>query len=146
MHQTVTNPELMTAAPIASPHVTGDRPDVLRWKGFFWIASRPDAAGEWSQMGGIVRHGPAGIWWTMAPREHWSQDPEHRARIEDEFDGEYSDRRQEIVFIGQYHEPEQTREILDRCLLSDEEMVAGPETWKAFDDPFPQWFAEADEG
>ncbi len=41
-----------------------------------------------------------------------------------------------IVFIGQYHEPEQTRYILDRCLLSDEEMVAGPKTWKAYFDDY----------
>jgi len=119
--------------------------DVLRSKGFFWLASRPDAAGEWSQAGGVVRHGPAGIWWAAAPREHWPQDPEYRARIEAEFEGEYGDRRQEIVFIGQNLEPEQTTQMLDQCLLTDEEMGAGPETWKTFDDPFPQWFAEREE-
>lgn len=119
--------------------------NVLRSKGFFWLASRPDAAGEWSQAGGLVRHGPAGIWWAAAPREHWPQDPEHRARIEAEFEGEYGDRRQEIVFIGQHLEPGQTREILDRCLLTDAELAAGPGAWKAFNDPFPQWFAETEE-
>jgi G3E family GTPase len=120
--------------------------NVLRSKGFFWLASRPNAAGEWSQAGGIVRHGPAGIWWAAAPREHWPDDPEYRARIEAEFEGEYGDRRQEIVFIGQHLEPEQTREILDRCLLSDTEMAAGPKAWKAFEDPFPKWFANENEG
>ena len=119
--------------------------NVLRSKGFFWLASRPDAAGEWSQAGGIIRHGPAGVWWAAAPSEHWPQDPQHRASIESEFDGEYGDRRQEIVFIGQHLEPEQTRAILDRCLLTATEMSAGPEVWKTFDDPFPQWFAEQDE-
>ncbi|EGV31639.1 cobalamin synthesis protein P47K [Thiorhodococcus drewsii AZ1] len=119
--------------------------NVLRSKGFFWLASRPDAAGEWSQAGGIVRHGPAGIWWAAAPREHWPTDPEYLARIEAEFDGEYGDRRQEIVFIGQNLQPERTREILDGCLLSEEEMAAGPRAWKALDDPFPRWFAEKSE-
>ncbi len=120
--------------------------DVLRSKGFFWLASRPNAAGEWSQAGGIVRHGPAGMWWAAVPRKHWPEDPRHRARIEEEFDGAYGDRRQEIVFIGQHLEPEKTREILDRCLLTDAEMAAGPDAWKVFDDPFPKWFAEQDEG
>lgn len=115
--------------------------NVIRSKGFFWLASRPDAAGEWSQAGGIVRHGPAGIWWDAAPREYWPQDPEERARIEAEFEGEYGDRRQEIVFIGQHLEPELTREILDGCLLDDMEMATGPELWKTFDGPFPEWFA-----
>ena len=65
--------------------------NVLRSKGFFWLASRPDAAGEWSQAGGIVRHGPAGIWWDAAPREHWPEDPEAVAHIEEMFEGEYGD-------------------------------------------------------
>jgi G3E family GTPase len=120
--------------------------NVLRSKGFFWLASRPDAAGEWSQAGGVVRHGPAGIWWDAAPREHWPQDLEQRTLIEEVFDGAYGDRRQEIVFIGQHLEPKETREILDRCLLTAAEMDAGPEVWKTFDDPFPKWFAEHDEG
>jgi len=46
------------------------RGNVLRSKGFFWLASRPHAVGEWAQAGGIVRHGPAGLWWADAPREH----------------------------------------------------------------------------
>jgi G3E family GTPase len=115
--------------------------NVLRSKGFFWLASRPDFAGEWSQAGGIVRHGPAGIWWAAAPREHWPQEPEYRARIE----GEYGDRRQEIVFIGQNLDPDQTRATLNRCLLTDAELAVGPEAWKKFDDPFPKWFAGHDE-
>ncbi|MGD2119687.1 MAG: zinc metallochaperone GTPase ZigA [Chromatiales bacterium] len=119
--------------------------NVLRSKGFFWLASRPDAAGEWSQAGGIVRQGPAGIWWAAAPEEHWPQEPEYRARIEAEFQGEYGDRRQEIVFIGQNLDPQRTRDILDECLLNDAEMAVGPAAWKSFDDPFPQWFADAHE-
>jgi hypothetical protein len=96
--------------------------------------------------GEVVRHGPAGIWWAAAPREHWPQDPQYRARIEAEFQGEYGDRRQEIVFIGQHLEPEQTCKILDHCLLTDDELAAGPAAWKTFEDPFPNWFAEQDEG
>ena len=86
--------------------------EIVRSKGFFWLASRPDAAGEWSQAGGIVRHGPAGIWWDAAPHEHWPADPKQRAQIEAEFDGEYGDRRQEIVFIGQHLEPRNRRLVV----------------------------------
>ena len=118
---------------------------VLRSKGFFWLASRPDAAGEWSQAGGIIRHGPAGLWWAAAPREHWPEDPEYRSRIENEFDGEFGDRRQEIVFIGQLLDPDETSRILDHCLLTDTELAQGMEVWKTYEDPFPTWFAEAEE-
>ena len=120
--------------------------NVLRSKGFFWLASRANAAGEWSQAGGIVRHGPAGLWWADAPREHWPDEPEQRALIESVFVGEYGDRRQEIVFIGQHLEPAHTRETLDRCLLDDAEMAMGMAAWKRFEDPFPQWFADDEEG
>lgn len=119
--------------------------NVLRSKGFFWLASRPDAVGEWSQAGGIVRHGPAGIWWADTPREHWPEGSDERALIEADFDGEYGDRRQEIVFIGQNLEPTKTCQALDSCLLSDEEMAIDKEGWKRFDDPFPKWFADDNE-
>ena len=121
------------------------RGNVLRSKGFFWLASRPHAAGEWAQAGGIVRHGPAGVWWADAPREDWPSDPGQRARIESEFEGEFGDRRQEIVFIGQNLEADHTRETLDNCLLTDAEMALGMEQWKEFDDPFPQWFANEED-
>ena len=119
--------------------------NVLRSKGFFWLATRPEAAGEWSQAGGIVRHGPAGLWWADVPRKHWPEDPEQCAHIEAEFVGDFGDRRQEIVFIGQNLEPEMTCKTLDSCLLSDAEMAMGKEAWKRFDDPFPRWFASDDE-
>ena len=92
-----------------------------------------------------MRHGPAGIWWADAPREHWPEDPEERALIEAEFVGEYGDRRQEIVFIGQNLEQTKTCQTLDSCLLSDEELALGKDAWKRFDDPFPKWFASDDE-
>ena len=32
---------------------------------------------------------------------------------------------------------------LDRCLLTDEEMVRGPEAWRKLTDPFPEWLTQA---
>lgn len=31
------------------------------------------------------------------------------------------------------------RSMLDACLLTDEEMVLGPEGWAEFEDPLPPW-------
>ena len=36
---------------------------VVRAKGFFWLATRPDYVGELSQAGPVVRTSPRGLWW-----------------------------------------------------------------------------------
>ncbi|MEM8266778.1 GTP-binding protein, partial [Morganella morganii] len=36
---------------------------LLRSKGFFWLATRPRQAGQWSQAGGIAHYGLAGTFW-----------------------------------------------------------------------------------
>ena len=45
-------------------------------------------------------------------------------------DWEYMDRRQEIVFIGHRMKSQVIQDLLDQCLLTEEEMALGPEMWK----------------
>lgn len=118
---------------------------VVRSKGYFWLGSRPELVGLWSQAGGACRHGPAGYWWDTVPREHWPSNPEHRALIEEKLQGEWGDRRQELVFIGMEMDETDLRAKLDLCLLTDDEMMLGPEGWIQFDDPFPSWTATEEE-
>ena len=42
---------------------------------------------------------------------------------------EYKDRRQEIVIIGHRMKRDNIQGLLDKCLLTDEEMALGPEMW-----------------
>ncbi|MBZ4261260.1 GTP-binding protein, partial [Mycobacterium tuberculosis] len=44
---------------------------VVRSKGYFWLASRPEFAGSWSQAGGIARQGRGGMWWASVPKGRW---------------------------------------------------------------------------
>jgi G3E family GTPase len=118
---------------------------VLRSKGFFWLASRPELAGSWSQAGGACRHGPAGYWWDAVPQSHWPEDPEHRARILEKSQGEWGDRRQELVFIGMDMDEAGIRARLDACLLTDAEMALGRAGWMKFPDPFPAWERQLDD-
>ena len=119
--------------------------NLVRSKGYFWLASRFDQAGSWSQAGGIMNHGFAGLFWSALPMEHWPEEVEHREAIESKCEPPYGDRRQEIVFIGQALDEKQARRALDACLLNEKELVAGPDSWKQFPDPFPQWIRELEE-
>ena len=51
-------------------------------------------------------------------------------RKEDGSEWEHGDRRQEIVFIGHGMKRDNIQELFDKCLLTDEEMLLGPEKWK----------------
>jgi len=101
--------------------------------------------GTWTQAGGIMHHGLAGLFWSAVPEEHWPEHPEHRAAIESKFEAPYGDRRQEIVFIGQGIDEAQARSALDACLLDDKELAAGADAWAVLPDPFPQWIREVEE-
>lgn len=114
-------------------------PGVVRSKGFFWLASRPAQAGSWSQAGGVCRHGLAGKWWAAVPRERWPQDEESVRLIEEQWDQDVGDARQELVLIGIGMDRPALRARLDACLLSDAEMAQGPAGWVRMADPFPVW-------
>jgi G3E family GTPase len=110
---------------------------VVRAKGFFWLASRPLVAAEWSNAGGVVHVGPAGLWWDSVPRSQWPE--EAIAEIESRLDGRWGDRRQELVFIGsELDEPTLSAE-LDACLLGDDELAGGMAAWASLPDPWPIW-------
>ena len=112
---------------------------LLRSKGFCWIATRPDWIGLWSQAGQVAELSPQAVWWDTVPQDEWPDDPESRAGIMCQFEGEYGDRRQELVFIGRKLDKAAIRAALDGSLLTDAEMAGGPESWSVFTDPLPEW-------
>ncbi len=111
--------------------------DILRSKGMFWLASRMDYIGSWSQAGGLAEYGCAGQWWAAVPRDQWPDDVESIAAIEASFTGRFGDRQQQLVFIGTELDSSGLSESLRSCLLTDEEMKGGPASWAQLPDPFP---------
>lgn len=114
--------------------------NVVRSKGYFWLASRPEYAGTWSQAGGVARQGYGGIWWASVPRASWPSDEESLALIQDNWLDGVGDARQELVFIGIDMDEQSLRVQLNDALLTDAEMATGLASWLSFEDPLEPWF------
>jgi G3E family GTPase len=119
--------------------IDSEWPGVIRSKGMFWLATRHDYAGNWSQAGAVCRNEMAGMWWDAVPKSKWPENPEWRQGIKKYFSGEYGDRRQELVLIGIHMDKDKLSAMLDACLLTNEEMRKGKIAWKRLPDPFPVW-------
>ena len=120
-------------------HNTEEFGKLLRSKGYFWLASRPEFVGQWNQAGGVARYGYAGMFWKSVPEENWPTDPEYLASIKKNWVEPFGDMRQELVFIGQNLRKEIMIDALDQCLLSDDELLKGKDYWTMLPDPFPSW-------
>jgi G3E family GTPase len=116
-----------------------DWPGVVRSKGFFWLATRPDFAGSLSQAGGALTHEAAGLWWSAVPGDARPDDPGFDEWLASVSRGATGDRRQELVFIGIGMDEADMRRRLDACLLTEAEFAAGEAAWLALPDPFPRW-------
>ena len=115
--------------------------NLLRSKGFFWLASRPADAGLWSQAGPMLSVEYAGPWSFV---DDAAVDPATLSSEEAEalaWESEYGvgEPRQEIVFIGTELERATIEERLDRCLLTESEMAKGAQRWLKLKDTFPTW-------
>ena len=112
---------------------------LIRSKGYFWLATRPQFAGTWNQAGGIAHHGFAGMFWKAIPEYRWPQDQESLDYIKEKWVEPFGDMRQELVFIGQGLDQEHITQLLDNCLLSDADLLLGKDHWAKLPDPFPDW-------
>ncbi|EPN8543042.1 MULTISPECIES: zinc metallochaperone GTPase ZigA [Vibrio] len=120
-------------------HNAKDYGKLIRSKGYFWLATRPEFVGQWSQAGGIARYGVAGMFWKAIPKEEWPTDQDYLDSINDIWQEPYGDMRQELVFIGQGLEQEKLIARLNECLLTEVEMEQGLDYWLSLEDPFPEW-------
>jgi G3E family GTPase len=98
--------------------------------------------GELSLAGASAATEPAGHFYAAIPEAEWDADPETIAKIRADHDGEWGDRRQELVFIGAGMDRARIERGLSACLLRDGEMRGGPKAWRRLTDPFPEWDAE----
>jgi G3E family GTPase len=117
---------------------------VLRAKGFFWLATKHDIIGVYSQAGNCVNTEPQRYWYAAVDRSQWPEDEASLKALEQLWLEPYGDRMQEIVFIGIEMNRAEIEARLNEALLTDAEMLLGPAGWSEYEDPFGEWEREAE--
>lgn len=129
---------------------------LFRSKGEIFLSTRPNRAGEWSQAGAMLTIRGGRPWFCTIPEEEYltgSEEIDALVKHDIAQGGEWGDRRQEVVFIGEDLDVPGLERVLDECLLNDEEWefwvatMRGGDTLEEkmavlqdrFDDGFPDW-------
>ncbi|GAB2671773.1 zinc metallochaperone GTPase ZigA [Flavihumibacter cheonanensis] len=113
--------------------------NIIRSKGVFWIASRPDEALNWNQAGGSLRVDKAGAWWCSMPygeRIRYAAFVDNQTTIERRWDKQFGDRFNELVIIGQELNKQAVEAQLQSCLCTENE-IAAMKNGQRFKDRFP---------
>ncbi len=118
--------------------LNGDLHGVIRAKGHFWIATRPEWVAEFSLAGALSSVKPLGTWWASVPKDRWPDHESARAYMASHWSEPWGDRRQEIVFIGAGINWPAIKAQLDASLVP-EHLAPGPDALPDMPDPFPIW-------
>ena len=110
---------------------------VIRAKGHFWLATRPDYLGELAKAGHQSSVSRMGRWWAAVPKNRWPDDGSFEQHVLRHWDPVWGDRRQELVFIGIGMDEAAIRRALDACLVRATGFA--PQAWRKLRDPFPSW-------
>mmetsp|Transcript_27416 Transcript_27416/g.63864 ORF Transcript_27416/g.63864 Transcript_27416/m.63864 type:complete len:585 (+) Transcript_27416:61-1815(+) len=102
---------------------------VIRSKGFCWLESQPSTRVYWSHAGKEMLLTYNGLWWAAMSEDQIRIMKQlgagaYQAARREDWNDEWGDRRQELVFIGRKLDEAAIREQLNECLLTDDEMVA----------------------
>ncbi|TDL76385.1 GTP-binding protein [Peribacillus frigoritolerans] len=108
--------------------------DVVRAKGFFWLASRNDTSGLLSQAGTSIMIQGAGEWVAAYPENERIETLREEPELLERWDNTFGDRITELVFIGIGLSRDDVETSLDGCLLTDEETSSD---WSVLADPLP---------
>ncbi|GIH23536.1 cobalamin biosynthesis protein CobW [Acrocarpospora phusangensis] len=109
----------------------------VRSRGRFWLANRPDRLLAWDAVAGVISIEDSGPWLAALPEAAWEMEPPAR-RISAALDWNdiIGDRVQHLAFTGPDLDRDQIHALLDSCLLTEEEAMAGSDVWTGYDDPF----------
>ena len=89
---------------------------VIRCKGLCWFKSEPDTCYVFEQAGKQMSLRNAGNWYATMPKDELEKFLEQNPAARRDWDEQYGDRMQKLVFIGQNMDREQIEKALDACL------------------------------
>ena len=89
---------------------------IIRAKGICWFKDEPDICYVFEQAGKQVSLRNAGQWYATMPNDELQQLMEEQPSLRRDWDEQYGDRMQKLVFIGQHLERDLIANELDFCL------------------------------
>jgi G3E family GTPase len=116
-------------------------PGLFRAKGFFWLATRMEEVGGLNLAGAELQCASAGRWWVARAADVRNSEMPDRTRKE--WREPFGDRRQSFAAMALGADQDALQRQLDSCLLTDDEMAGGADSWRSFTDPFPSWSVHA---
>lgn len=90
--------------------------NIIRSKGVCYFAHNRDMSFLFEQAGKQKTLREAGLWYATAPEEELAEMMRREPGLMRDWDEEYGDRMQKIVFIGQHLDKKQLARDLDECL------------------------------
>ena len=91
--------------------------NIIRCKGLCYFADNQDMSYIFETAGKQKKLSEAGYWFATASKEELQQFVERDPSILKDWDEEYGDRMEKIVFIGQKLDKEKIKQDLDNCLF-----------------------------
>ncbi|MBR6194432.1 MAG: GTP-binding protein [Prevotella sp.] len=90
---------------------------IIRAKGICWFKDEPDICYVFEQAGRQVSLRNAGQWYATMPKKELAELMEQQPSLRRDWDDQYGDRMQKLVFIGQHLDKELIARELDFCLV-----------------------------
>ncbi|MEU0484045.1 GTP-binding protein [Streptosporangium sp. NPDC006013] len=111
--------------------------ETVRSRGRFWLANRHERLLGWDAVAGVITVEDAGPWLVTLPEAVWEMEsPARRMAATLDWTPQLGDRVQHLVFTGPDLDRDRIHRLLDSCLLTEAETLAGSDVWAGYPDPF----------
>ena len=92
---------------------------IIRAKGICYFKGEEDVCYVFEQAGKQVKLQNVGQWYATMPKNELERFMEQNEGLRRDWDEQYGDRMQKLVFIGQHMDREAITTLLDACLVKE---------------------------